>query len=118
MLAVGAVAIGQRNTGRQVAGACLSIADVLVVQSGGSWEQLLQVKLVPGDFYVLLATLSWAWYSWLLVRPVDPPALRSDWAAFLTAQMVYGLFWAGLFAAGDWAVEPQAIHWSWGVAAA
>ena len=29
---------------------------------------LLQVRLVPGDLYVLLATAAWAFYSWLLTR--------------------------------------------------
>ncbi|HYF21078.1 MAG TPA: DMT family transporter [Ramlibacter sp.] len=118
MLAVGALGFGQRITGRQLLGAVLSIAGVLVVLSRGDWAQLLQVRLVPGDLYILVATASWAWYSWLLVRPVDPPAIRGDWAAFLAAQMVFGLGWAGLFAAGEWMLEPQAIAWSWPVAAA
>jgi hypothetical protein len=58
---------------RQVAGAVLSITGVLVVLCRGDWDLLLQVRLVPGDFYVLLATIAWAVYSWLLVRPGDPP---------------------------------------------
>jgi drug/metabolite transporter (DMT)-like permease len=118
MLGIGALFFGQRITVRQVAGAVLSITGVLVVLSRGDWDQLLQVRLVPGDFYVLLATMAWAVYSWLLVRPGDPPAIRGDWAAFLMAQMVFGLAWSGLFAAGEWAAEPQHITWSWGLAAA
>jgi hypothetical protein len=39
---------------------------VLLVLCRGEWAVLLQVRLVPGDLYVLLATLSWAIYSWLL----------------------------------------------------
>jgi drug/metabolite transporter (DMT)-like permease len=118
MLGIGALFFGQRITLRQVAGAVLSITGVLVVLCRGDWDLLLQVRLVPGDFYVLLATIAWAVYSWLLVRPGDPAAIRSDWAAFLMAQMVFGLAWSGLFAAGEWAAEPQHIAWSWGVAAA
>jgi drug/metabolite transporter (DMT)-like permease len=118
MLAIGAIGFGQRVTGRQVLGAVLSIAGVLVVLARGDWAQLLQVRLVPGDFYILLATAAWAWYSWLLVRPADPPAIRGDWAAFLAAQTIFGLGWAGLFAAGEWALAPQTIAWSWPVAAA
>ncbi len=34
------------------------------------------------------------------------------------AQMVFGLAWSGLFAAGEWLVEPQPIAWGWPVLAA
>jgi drug/metabolite transporter (DMT)-like permease len=118
MLGMGAVFFGQRITLRQLAGAVLSIAGVLVVLSRGDWDVLLQVRLVPGDFFVLLATASWAVYSWLLVRPGDPPEIRGDWAAFLMAQLVFGVAWSGLFAAGEWAAAPQHIAWGWPVAAA
>ncbi|MBA2962497.1 MULTISPECIES: DMT family transporter [Ramlibacter] len=118
MLGIGALCFGQRITARQVAGAALSIAGVLVVLSRGDWDLLLQVRLVPGDFYVLLATVAWAFYSWLLVRPGDPAAIRGNWAALLMAQMVFGLGWSALFAAGEWAAAPQYIAWSWPVAAA
>jgi len=118
MLGVGWLGFGQRISLRQVAGALLSIAGVLVVLSRGDWATLLQVRLVPGDFYVLLATAGWAVYSWLLVRPGDPPALRGDWAAFLMAQVVLGLAWSGLFAAGEWALPEVHIAWGWPLAAA
>jgi drug/metabolite transporter (DMT)-like permease len=118
MLGIGALFFGQRVTGRQVAGAVLSIAGVLVVLARGDWQQLLAVRLVPGDIYVLFATAAWAVYSWLLVRPGDPPAIRADWAAFLLAQIVFGLGWSGLFAAGEWALTDAQIHWGWPLAAA
>ena len=118
MLGVGALFFGQRVTARHALGAVLSIAGVLVVLSRGDWAQLLAVRLVPGDVYVLLATAAWAVYSWLLVRPVDPPAIRADWAAFLMAQIVFGLGWSGLFAAGEWALTDAQIRWGWPLAAA
>ena len=118
MLLIGALGFGQRVTLRQVAGAVLSIAGVLVVLARGDWAELLEVRLVPGDLYVLLATLGWAVYSWLLVRPGDPPAIRADWAAFLMAQVVFGLGWSGLFAAGEWALTDAKIEWGWPLAAA
>jgi drug/metabolite transporter (DMT)-like permease len=118
MLGVGALFFGVRVTGRQVLGAALSIAGVLVVLGRGDWESLLRVRLVPGDFYVLLATAAWAAYSWLLVRPEDPPAIRGDWAAFLMAQIVPGLVWSTLFAAGEWANGDTQIEWSWPLALA
>ncbi|WP_298933654.1 DMT family transporter [uncultured Ramlibacter sp.] len=118
MLGVGRLWFGQRVSGRQLAGAVLSIAGVLLVLSRGEPAALLQVHLVAGDFYVLLATAAWAVYSWLLVNPNDPPRIRGDWAAFLLAQVVLGLVWSALFAAGEWALTDAHIQWGWPLAAA
>jgi drug/metabolite transporter (DMT)-like permease len=113
MLALGALFFGQRVSGRQMAGTLLSIVGVLVVLARGELAQLAQVRLVPGDIYILLATLAWSWYSWLLTRPGDPPEIRGDWAAFLMAQLVPGLAWSALFAAGEWAAGTHPIQWGW-----
>ena len=118
MLAVGALCFGQRISRRQVVGALMSIAGVLTVLSRGEWALLMRVSLVPGDVYVLVATLAWAFYSWLLTQPKEPQALRNDWAAFLMAQIVFGLVWSGLFAAGEWNLTDAHISWSWPVVAA
>ena len=118
MLGIGALFFGQRITVRQLLGAALSIAGVLVVLSRGEWTQLVALRLVAGDIYVLLATAAWALYSWLLVRPGDAPAIRADWAAFLMAQIVFGMGWSGLFAAGEWALTDAHIRWGWPLAAA
>ena len=115
MLAVGALFFGQRISRQQLAGALLSIAGVLLVLSRGEWALLAQVRLVPGDIYVLLATLAWAFYSWLLSRPVEPAELRSDWAAFLIAQIAFGLLWSGAFAGAEWALTDARISWGWPV---
>jgi drug/metabolite transporter (DMT)-like permease len=113
MLALGAAFFGQRVTRRQLAGAVLSIAGVLVVLSHGQLEHLAQVRFVIGDLYMLLATAAWAVYSWLLTRPGDPPEIRSHWAAFLVAQLVPGLVWSGLFAVAEQAVTTQVVQWGW-----
>ncbi|SFB80556.1 Permease of the drug/metabolite transporter (DMT) superfamily [Polaromonas sp. OV174] len=113
MLIVGALCFGQRVSRQQIGGALLSIAGVLVVLTRGQWALLAQVRLVPGDLYVLLATLSWAFYSWLLSQPKEAPEIRNDWAAFLMAQIVFGLGWSGLFAAGEWALLDVHISWGW-----
>ena len=118
MLAIGAACFGQRITGRQIVGAFFSIAGVLVVLSRGDWAQLAQVRLVAGDVYVLVATLAWAFYSWLLSQPREPGEIRNDWAAFLMAQIVFGLGWSGLFAAGEWTLTDAQIRWGWPLAAA
>jgi drug/metabolite transporter (DMT)-like permease len=119
MLGMGRLFFGQAISKRQMLGAVLSIAGVLLVLCRGEWSQLANFHLVPGDVYVLIATIAWAWYSWLLSQPVDPPAIRSDWAAFLMAQMVFGLGWSGLFAGGEWALsDGTRIVWGWPLAAA
>ena len=117
MLVIGAMFFGQRITLRQLAGAVLSLAGVAAVLSRGDWEVLAGLRLVPGDLYVLVAAAAWAYYSWLLTLPGrDPPRIRSDWAAFLLAQVVLGLGWSGLFAAGEWAVAAPHIEWGWPLA--
>jgi drug/metabolite transporter (DMT)-like permease len=111
MLAIGALFFGQRVTARQVCGAVLSIAGVLLVLSRGSWDVLMHLRLVTGDILVLLATAAWAFYSWLLTQRNEPEAIRADWAAFLLAQVVFGLLWSGSFSVGEWAMSDAHITW-------
>lgn len=113
MLGLGAVFFGQTVRKRQWLGAALSILGVLTVLTRGEVHNLLHVRWVLGDLFVLLATLGWAWYSWLLAQPKDPAALRSDWAAFLMAQLVFGLLWSGLFVGIEWTQAHVAIDWGW-----
>jgi drug/metabolite transporter (DMT)-like permease len=117
MLAFGAMFFGRHPSRRQYVGAVLSILGVVIVLCRGDWDVLLQVRLVRGDLYMLVATASWSLYSWLLIRPGDAPRIRGDWAAFLLAQIVFGLGWSGLFAAGEWAVGAAPIRWGWPLAA-
>ncbi len=116
MLAIGRLFFGQTITPRQVLGAVMSIAGVLLVMSRGDWQVLAQLQWVIGDIYILLATLAWSWYSWMLAQPNDPAAIRSNWMAFLLAQMVFGLAWSGLFGAGEWALDAGHFHWGWPLA--
>ena len=118
MLAVGALFFGAAVTRRQVLGALLSVCGVLLVLSRGEWSQLLAFRLVPGDLFMLLATISWAFYSWLLSRTSEPTSIRGDWAAFLMAQMVFGLAWSGSFAGAEWASGRTHIEWGWPLIAA
>jgi drug/metabolite transporter (DMT)-like permease len=113
MLIVGALFFGVPASRRQIAGVVLSISGVLLVLSRGSWEQLLALRLVPGDLYMVMATISWAFYSWLLVRTSEPQGLRSDWAGFLMAQMVFGLGWSGAFAGAEWSLGYTQVTWGW-----
>lgn len=119
MLAMGAVWFKQRITRRQMLGAALSIAGVLCVLGRGDWQTLLQVELVIGDVYVLIAVLCWALYSWLLSQPKDPPEIRSNWVNFLMAQIVFGVLWCGLCTALEWQLSDNPhIDWGWPLYAA
>lgn len=118
MLLVGALFFGAPIGRRQVAGAVLSIAGVLLVLCRGQWELLLAMRLVPGDLYMILATIAWSFYSWLLTRKEEPPGVRADWAAFLLAQVMYGVLWSGAFAGAEWALQSPVVAWSWPVLAA
>ena len=88
MLLIGRFFFAVRISLRQLMGAALSIVGVMVVLCRGQVELLLQVHLVPGDMYVLMASAAWAYYSWMLARPTtEPAAIRADWSAFLLAQV-------------------------------
>jgi drug/metabolite transporter (DMT)-like permease len=118
MLAIGALFFQAPVRRAQIQGAVLSIAGVLVVLSRGDWAQLMAVRLVVGDLFILLAVTCWAWYSWLLSRHDEPEAIRNDWAAFLLAQVVFGLAWSGLFAGLEWSLTDAHITWGWPLVAA
>ncbi|THU04559.1 DMT family transporter [Lampropedia puyangensis] len=113
MMLVGAVFFREYPAARQIVAALFSIAGVLVVLSHGDAQQLLALRLVPGDLFMLAAALCWAVYSWLLMRAVFPESLRNDWAAFLLAQVVFGIVWSGLAATFEWQVSAQHLELGW-----
>jgi len=119
MLLIGRVFFAIPISTRQWAGAVLSVAGVMVVLGRGDPGVLLQVRLVPGDLYMLLASAGWAYYSWMLAHPTTEPAdIRTDWTAFLLAQIVFGLCWSSLFAGTEWALGLGRVTPSWTLAAA
>ena len=111
MLVVGIVGYGVRPHWRQVAGAALSIAGVLMVLSRGSVAALLALHIVAGDAFMLIAAFAWSIYSWMLARP--PASMRAQrrpkWnaAEFLGAQLLFGAAWASLAAAVEWRFAPH-----------
>ncbi|MFC4932905.1 DMT family transporter [Massilia sp. GCM10023247] len=118
MLLVGRLFFGAPVRRKQIAGAVLSIAGVLVVLCRGDLAQLAALRLVTGDLYMILATIAWSFYSWLLMQQRDVPGLRSDWAAFLLAQVGFGVLWSAGLSGAEWALQGVRIAWSWPVAAA
>ena len=132
MLAVGQLFYGVTPSRRQLLGAVLSVAGVLLVLARGQLAVLMKVQFVVGDVYVVIATLAWALYSWRLARP--PAVLRPpnspqvidengqprgwNWAELLLVQTVFGLLGAGAAAAGEVAVGSAPIVWNgWVIAA-
>jgi len=114
MLLIGRLFFKVTVSRRQMLGALLSIAGVLLVLSRGQWEVLLGMRLVAGDLYVLLASMAWAYYSWMLVHPTPESAsLRTDWAGFLLGQIVFGLGWSAAFAGAEWSLTAAHIQWGW-----
>jgi drug/metabolite transporter (DMT)-like permease len=122
MLAVGAGVFKQSVNKRQMMGAVLSVTGVLVVLSRGDWHALTNVHWVVGDVFMLMATACWALYSWLLARTHEPAEVRSNWATFLMAQMVFGLVWSCAFSAIEWSgltgLGTPHIDWGWPLLAA
>jgi drug/metabolite transporter (DMT)-like permease len=119
MLGIGALFFKQTIRRRQIVGTVLSVAGVLLVLCRGDWQALMQVQLVLGDVFVLIATACWAWYSWLLAQTTEPSDVRRNWAYLLMSQMAFGLIWAGLFTTAEWSGGSDVhIAWGWPLAAA
>ena len=113
MLLIGRLFFATSISRRQIGGALLSIAGVALVLSRGDWETLRALRLVVGDIYILLASMAWAYYSWLIAKPhPQTAALRSHWAAALLGQIIFGLIWSGAFSAVEWIWTPAHIDWS------
>lgn len=113
MLVTGRVFFNTPIHGYQVLGGIVSIVGVLLVLSHGDWRQLLGLRLVIGDVFMIIATGIWSYYSWMLTLATDGPEIRRNWATFLLAQVVYGVAWSGLFATGEWAFTDAHIQWGW-----
>ena len=122
MLGMGALFFKQVVRKRQILGAVLSIMGVLLVLCRGDWYALSNVHWVLGDVFVLIATVCWAWYSWLLSHTQEPAQVRGNWAFFLMAQMAFGLVWSGAFTAAEWSgytgLVDAHISWGWPLVAA
>jgi len=118
MMLTGWMFFGAVISRRQIIGALFSITGVLLVLARGEFNHLLELRLVAGDLFMILATIAWSLYSWLLTRTSEPKDLRANWASFLLAQVVFGAAWSGLFAGGEWLLAPRQISWGWPLIAA
>jgi drug/metabolite transporter (DMT)-like permease len=125
MLLAGRVVFGVSVRRQAIVATVFTLAGVMLVLSRGDWQKLLSIELVPGDAWMLLATLGWTGYSWLLARPTPAQAeLNVHWAEFLWIQILFGVAWSALAAGAEWWLFPALggevphMGWDWGVAAA
>ena len=101
MLAIGRLCWRTPVSRKQMSGALLSVLGVVVVMSRGDLQTLLNLRFVAGDLFMVLATIAWAFYTWLLSRSTGPQEVKSHWGSFLLAQILFGLLWSGLFTGAE-----------------
>lgn len=111
-LCVGALWYGEKPHRMQIVGAVVSLVGVLLVLSRGDWTSLANVQLVTGDLFVLVAIISWSFYSWMLARPREPSIRTWPWAEFLLAQVMFGALWASFAAFGEWSAGLAHVNWN------
>lgn len=97
MLFIGAVFYQVKPSILQMVGAVVSLLGVGMVLTRGDLTALLSMEMVVGDLLIMLATILWAVYSWMLTRPGSSSERQWPWAEFLMAQVMIGLLWTGLF---------------------
>ncbi len=119
MLFIGILFYREPARRAQWIGAILSALGVFTVMLRGDLAQLAGLRFVPGDGWMLLAAVSWAFYSWQLARP--PASLQGPnrpawtWADFLLLQVLFGLLWSGMAAGAESWLLPREIEWSSGL---
>lgn len=72
----------------QACGVALALAGVVHVVLGGRWGALAQLRFVPGDAWILGATLSWTLFSILLKRWQFPVGENARLAAISLAGVI------------------------------
>ena len=97
MLFIGAVFYQVKPSILQMIGAVVSLLGVGIVLTRGDLAALLTMQMVVGDLLSMLATIVWAFYSWMLSRPGSSSERQWPWAEFLMAQVTVGLLWTGFF---------------------
>jgi drug/metabolite transporter (DMT)-like permease len=97
MLLIGAFFYQVKPTLLQLVGAIISLFGVTVVLTRGEPHSLLSMEAVMGDLLIMLATILWAFYSWMISRPGGSNERQWPWAEFLMAQVLIGFLWTMLF---------------------
>lgn len=87
--------LGERFRPRQALGVLLALTGVLHVVLKGQWDALAAVQFVPGDGWILAATLSWTLYSLLLKKWPSPLGAGARLAVISLAGGLINLPFAG-----------------------
>jgi drug/metabolite transporter (DMT)-like permease len=117
MLFIGAVFYQVKPSILQMVGAVVSLLGVGIVLTRGDLTTLLSMEMVVGDLLIMLATILWAVYSWMLSRPGSSSERQWPWAEFLMAQVMLGLLWTGFFDGFEIAAGHAYIDLNWWTAA-
>ncbi len=113
MLFIGAVFYQAKPSLLQMLGAVVSLIGVGVVLSRGNLLALQSMEVVLGDLLIMLATILWAFYSWMLSRPGSSTERQWPWADFLMAQVFVGLLWTTLFDGFEIAAGQAYLDLNW-----
>jgi drug/metabolite transporter (DMT)-like permease len=113
MLFIGAVFYQVKPSILQMIGAVVSLLGVGIVLTRGNLAALLSMQMVVGDLLIMLATILWAFYSWMLSRPGASTERQWPWAEFLMAQVTVGLLWTGFFDGFEIAAGHAFIELNW-----
>jgi len=97
MLLIGAIFFNVKPRLLQLIGAIVSLFGVTIVLTRGEPASLLSMDAVMGDLLIMLATILWAFYSWMISHPGKSPEQQWPWAEFLLAQVLIGFMWTMLF---------------------
>ena len=110
---IGMLVYHERANLKQVVGAVISLIGVAVVIVRGELERLIEIEFVAGDLYMVIATILWGAYSWMLSHPKESNERSWPWSHFLLAQVGFGFCWSLIFAATEWQLEFSYFTWSW-----
>jgi drug/metabolite transporter (DMT)-like permease len=97
MLLIGAFYYQIKPSLLQFIGSGISLLGVAVVLTRGDLSTLMTLQIVAGDFLVMIATVLWAFYNWMLSRPGSSTEREWPWSNFLLAQAFSGFLWTALF---------------------
>lgn len=112
-IVIGALFYKEQPTIKQIIGALISLIGVTVVIVRGELERLIEIEFVAGDLLMVLATILWGAYSWMLSHPKESTERTWPWSYFLLAQVGFGFCWSLGFAVTEWQLEYSYFTWSW-----
>jgi len=112
-IVIGALFYKEQPNIKQIIGALISLIGVTVVIVRGELERLIEIEFVAGDLLMVLATILWGAYSWMLSHPKESTERTWPWSYFLLAQVGFGFCWSLGFAVTEWQLEYSYFTWSW-----